>query len=360
MAFLERLPSGSWRAGYRDAQGTRHSRTFTARRDAVEWAAEQERDVRRGRHYAPRSGRVTVAEYAQVWWAARVCEDTTRATDRGRMDRHVLPRWGGAGLESISPTAVQGWVRQLVQGGLSPATARSCHQLLASVLESARRDGLVPDNPARGVRLPTVPPGREVYLTREQVEAVTARMDPDHAAVVLTLVWTGMRWGEVAGLHVTRVDLLRRRIDVVETLTEVGGTRAVKPYPKGKRRRTVPVPHVLVDVLAAYLARNPRARTDLLFAGLSRHTWARAHLRPAMVEAGVPLVRVHDLRHTYASWLVQDGVSLVEVARLLGHQSVNTTARYSHLVPDAYDGVLSVLDRARVGHTWDNRSDNLA
>lgn len=345
MAYIKRLPSGSWRAQYRDRTGQRHGRAFPSKREAEAWAADQERDVRRGRHYAPRAGRLTVGEYEPAWWAARVTEATTRATDRGRLDRHVLPKWHDVAVEAITPTAVQGWVRQMQASGLAAATVRACHQLLATMLDAARRDGLLPDNPARGVTLPTVAPGSETYLSRDEADQVIAHMDDDEQAVTLTLLYTGLRWGEVAGLHVRRLDLLRRRIDVVETLVEVSGQRIVKPYPKGKRRRTVPVPMLLVDALAAYLVRHPRGRDELLFPGLSRHTWARGHLAPALRKAGVPHVRVHDLRHTYASWLVQDGVPIAEVSRLLGHASITTTMRYAHFAPDQFDGVLSVLDR---------------
>lgn len=345
MAYVKRLPSGSWRAQYRDRTGQRHGRSFPSKREADDWAAEQERDVRRGRHYDPRAGRITVGEFEARWWDARVVEATTRATDRGRLDRHVLPRWRDVAVEAVTPTAVQGWARQMQRGGLAAATVRSCVQLLASILDAARRDGIIPDNPARGVSLPTVPPGAEVYLTRDEADRVLDQMKPDEQAVTMTLLYTGMRWGEVAGLHLRRVDLLRRRIDVVETLVEVKGQRIIKPYPKGKRRRTVPVPRDLADVLAAYLARHPTGRDELVFPSLSRHTWARSHLQPAMRKADVHHARVHDLRHTYASWLVQDGVPIAEVSRLLGHASITTTMRYAHFAPDEFDGVLSVLDR---------------
>jgi integrase len=209
-------------------------------------------------------------------------------------------------------------------------------------MDSARRDGLIPDNPARGVTLPTVTPGREVFLTREQVDNVAKRMDPDDRTVLLVLAYTGLRWGELAGLHVRRLDLLRRQLDVVETLVEVKG-RSIKPYPKGRQRRTVPLTDRVVDELAAFLARNPRGRDDLVFQ-VYRSTWGRRHLQPALRAAGAPIVRVHDLRHTYASWLVQDGMTLPEVALVLGHASITTTMRYAHLAPGALDRVRQTLE----------------
>lgn len=344
MSYLRKTNAGTWRAEYRDRAGHRHSQSFPTQREARTWAAEQERDVRRGRHVAPTAGRLLLREHEARWWPNRVTEATTAATDRGRIDLHVLPALGALPLDSITPSVVQGWVKRLSASGLAPATVRSCHQLLASMLDAARRDGLLPDNPARGVTLPSAPPGRETFVTREQLDRVVEHMSSDAACLTLLLGYTGMRWGEAAGLHVARLNLLRRRVDVVETLVETAGSRFVKPYPKSARSRTVPLTARLVDALAAHLSGHD---DPLVFPGVSRHTWARSHLKPALEAAGVPPIRVHDLRHSCASWLVQDGVTLPEVALLLGHASISTTMRYAHLAPGTFDRVLASLEDRR-------------
>lgn len=349
--YIQRRPSGRWYAQYRDRAGKRHGRTFERKLDAQRWAAEQERLVARIGGYDPRAARQLVADYEAHWWANRVVEATTAATDRGRLDNHVLPEFGQLPLDVVTTSAVQGWVRKLSKDGLAPATVRSCHRLLASMLGAAVRDGLLHTNPATGVILPAVGDGREVYLAREEVDAVAEQMHSDFdRAVLYTLAYTGMRWGEVAGLHAGRLDLLRRRVEVVEVLSEVGGARTVKPYPKGKRRRTVPIPALLVDVLAAHLAAYPASREELVFrpkatGALSRHTWGRWKFKTAVRAAlGRDDVLVHDLRHSYASWLAQAGVPLYEVQMILGHRSITTTQRYAHLVPDVFDRALGALD----------------
>lgn len=338
--YLRRLPSGRWYAQYRDAAGRRHGKSFPTKTEARLWGQDQEALVRAGRHRDPIAGRQPLREYEKVWWAARVAEASTLATDRGRLDKHVIPAFGDTPLAAITPTLVQAWVKRLVRDGLAPATARSCHQLLASILDAARRDGLIYDNPCRGITLPAVPPGHERFLTREEIAKVAQGMEEPHATVLWTLALTGLRWGELAGLPWSRVDLGARRLVVAQTLVEAGG-RVIKAYPKGGKQRTVPIP---VE-LAGRLAELPRSAGagSLVFPGLSRHTWARAHLHPAADAAGVPRFRVHDLRHTYASWLVQAGVPLYEVQRVLGHSSITTTQRYAHLAPDAYDRVEQAL-----------------
>jgi integrase len=351
--YVRRTAAGTWRAEYRDSAGHRHSLTRGTRREAQTAAAEAERDVRRGRHVGPRAGRLPLGHYERGWRADRVVEATTAATDAGRLERHVLPHWRDVPLDAVTPSSVQAWIKRLGSGEkpLSAATVRSCHQLLVSILEAARRDGLIADNPARGVALPATPPGADRYLTADEVAAVADELPGPHDLVLNVLAYTGLRWGELAGLHVARLDLLRRRVDVVETLVELPGRREIKPYPKGGRARSVPLPRALVDDLAAHLVGHT---DELVFPGLSRHTWARSRLHFAVdaantlrIKAERPVIapfRVHDLRHTYASWLVQDGVTLPEVAAVMGHASIATTMRYQHLAPDTHNRVLGALE----------------
>jgi len=361
MPWVKELDSGNWRAQYRDARGKRHSKTFPGKKQARDWALEQERLVRLGRHRDPKAVGQTVADYFPTWWEARSVEVTTEATDRGRIDKHVLPKWGDWPLEAIVPTAVQGWVKRLVADGMAPATARSCHQLLSSLLGAAMVDGLIDSNPARGIRRPVSEPGQEHFLSRVEVDAIAAAMDSDFdRAVLYTLAYTGLRWGELAGLRIRRLDPLLRSLTVCETLIEVAGQRTFKPYPKSRHHRTVPIPALLRDVLAAYLAACPGGRDEVLFRPepiglLSRFTWGRWRFKPAVEAAGLAAagVRVHDLRHTYASWLVQAGVPLADIQLVLGHASVTTTERYAHLGPDRHGTVLGAFDPAafrELGH----------
>jgi len=373
--YVQKTPAGRWKVTYRDAGGRRHARTFDTARDAKAWAGDREGEVRGGRHADPRLARQKLGDYAAGWWSHRVVELTTAATDRGRLDRHVLPEWGRVPLVSVTRPGVQAWVRRLARKGLGAWTVRSCYVLLSSVLESAVRDGLLPANPARYVSLPPLPLPREVFLTRGEVDAVAAAMArrPGAAAfdrcVLLALVLSGLRWGELAGLEVGAggLDMLRKVIHVTRTIVEVGGVFHVKLYPKGRRRRTVPIPEELLFLLAAHLRAHPPYDDGLgrlVFrpctlghrwgrsACLSRQQWPRVAFKPALEAAGLSGrdVHVHDLRHTYASWLAQDGVSGTKVAALLGDRPA-TAERYVHLAPEHYADALAALGRRRPGVT---------
>ncbi|MEV1087119.1 tyrosine-type recombinase/integrase [Streptomyces microflavus] len=172
-------------------------------------------------------------------------------------------------------------------------------------------------------------------------------------------VYTGLRWGELSGLHRHRIDQRRSRIFVVEVNTK----RGIKEYPKSSRsRREVPLPAHVLEALERHIYRLDR--DAVVFTTVTRGrsgrllddgNWRRQTWWPAVEGARyfdddgeqqlVPHYPPHSMRHTCASWLVQKGVSLYEVQHLLGHESFQTTQRYAHLQPDAHKAVLGAWER---------------
>lgn len=353
MPRVVELPSKRWRVQWAAADGRYRSagRTFPTSTAARNFGLDREAEVRAGQDRDPRAGRIRVRDWAAEWMGSRVVEPRTFGKDQTNLDRHVLPTFGDMRLDQLDVLLIQGWVKRMRTDGLAPATVRSPYLLLSAMLTDAVKVGRLQANPAKGVRLPTIPPGRDFHWTREQASLIAAQLSGQDFTLLEVLVGTGLRWGEAAGLHVGRVDLLRRRLTVAEVLEEARGFR-LKAYPKGKRTRQVPLDPALREVLAVHIAAHPplhpcgldhgKARcTGLLFhqdgRPLSRHSWPRDTFATAVTDARVPAGRVHDLRHTFASWLVADGVPLHTVQMLLGHASIRTTERYAHLAPDALD-----------------------
>lgn len=196
-----------WQASYRDAAGERHYQSgFITRTQAREWAEQQEARVRSGQHVAPRSGKIRLSEWHERWWESRVAEASTLATDKGRIGKYILPRWGNWPLDAITHVDVQGWAKELIAGGLAPDTARSCVALLSSMLRSAVRSGLLLTNHAEGISLPPPVQRPHRYMTREEVDQVVDALPWPYDLLALTAAYTGLRWGELAGLHGTRVE----------------------------------------------------------------------------------------------------------------------------------------------------------
>jgi integrase len=355
MPWTEKLPSGKWRACWRDTNGAQRSRSgFDQKAGAMRFAGEQETDARAGRAtYQGRS--VTWGRWAVTWQQLRRVEASTLDSDTARITRWMDPRWGNVPLSRITQADVQRWVNDL-SAEMAPASVAKVYRLLSSSLRAAVQAKELGVSPCVGIALPTVPPGGERFLTRSEVDAIAYHLGEPYRSAVIVLAGTGMRFGEMAGLHWHRVDEMASVIDVVETWDGDG----IKAYPKGRRQRRVPAPSWVLEALPERGTgrtcelphpRGSRCRSPLVFHGpggapLDHRNMLRRHWNDAVRRAGVEPCRQHDLRHSYASWLVQAGRSMAEIAAVLGHSETTVTARYAHLGGTHMDAVRNVLETA--------------
>ena len=199
------------------------------------------------------------------------------------------------------------------------------------------------------MQLPKRPPARERILTVDQVHALARAMGPHEGEVVLSLVYLGLRWSEMAALKVADVDLMRRRVRIVERATEVGG-RIDMAAPKSRTSaRHIAVPGLLLPVLQTRTSgRKPEASVFPSPEGdyLRNGNWKRM-VRWDQVTQDLDLAGVtpHDLRRTFGSLARMAGADLRFIRKAMGHESITTTARiYAHLYDDELDTIASALD----------------
>lgn len=366
MPSFRKLRSGLWQATVYHPSGRRITRTDPLKRVVSQWARQTEAELARGVWRDPRAGRITLQKWYERWWEARVVEYETRRGDASTLTNYVLPQWGEWPLASIGRMDVQAWIRELEKEDTGPHAIRRSYNLLVKMLGDAVIEGLITETPCKRIDLPETPTKPPAWFTREQVDAIQEELPRSYALMVELMVFTGMRWGEAAGLHGHRVDWMRGKLHVIEVMTKQG----IKEYPKSsKSRRELPVPRHVLDDMAALMQGRSREglvfRTDSKRPGrpLADSNWRRVwhaaidraneKIRSEHKKAGrkgepelVPGHPPHTCRHTAASWLVQDGVPLYDVQALLGHESFATTQRYAHLAPDAHDAVLA---------SWQNR-----
>ncbi|PRY49289.1 site-specific recombinase XerD [Geodermatophilus tzadiensis] len=241
------------------------------------------------------------------------------------------------------------WVAGMRADGLSASRTRQAYHLLTSMPDAAGKDGRLARNAAAGVDLPRLPTTDRRYLPHGQL-ADLADHCGRHRLLVLVLGYSGLRWGEAAALRVRRVDRLRGRIEVAESVTEAEG-RSVFGPPKSHARRWVPVRRFLRQDLASHLAgRDPEefvfpSRTGgPLRVGNFRRDW----FDRAAVVVGLAGLVPHELRHTAASLAIASGASIKGVQSMLGHASAAMTLdRYGHLFGDELDAVAERMDAAR-------------
>lgn len=346
MAWTEKLPSGRWRGAYRLPDGSKRSAgTFDHKKAAMNAAAAAEVDAAALGWRDPRAGARTWGDWVSEWWPTRDVEPSTLLRDESRRKNHLDERWGPVPLVDITRHDVKAWATELLLS-MAPATRDRCVALLSASLVAAVDAEILTGNPAARLRLAKTDNTRERFLTKDEAFALLDEIPEGvNRAIAALLLGTGVRWGEAAGATVQRLDAQGAQFRVAETWDDK--LKQPKAYPKGRRRRTVPVPDWTLEHLEPL---TDGRKTGYLFLSsedtpLDHHNYYRRVWTPAATRAGLDDVHIHDARHTYASWLIQQGVSLAEVGRLLGHVSALTTQRYAHLAETPSAPVLNALSR---------------
>jgi integrase len=265
---------------------------------------------------------------------------------------HVQPTWGQKQIGTIRHSEVQKWVSQLSETH-GPTVVIRAHNILSAILDVAVRDRLISTNDAKGVGLPKKSVKRKAYLSFEQVELLASK-SASYGPLVLTMAYTGLRWGEVTALRVQDYDPAKRRLTVNENAVDVSGTIHVGK-PKSHKSRSVPIAGFLVRLLNE--ATSGKQPLDLIFGdgrnyvrqSTSGRGWfAKAVRLSQKDDETFPRVTPHDLRHTAASLAVSAGANVKAVQRMLGHASAAMTLdTYADLFDDDLDAVAVGLDTAR-------------
>jgi integrase len=273
MSSIAKRSDGKWRARYRDDAGKQHARHFARKIDAQRWLDEVTAAVVTGQYVDPKAGRITFRAYAEQWRQAQVHRPSSEAHVEGMLRRHVYPTFGDRQMMTILPSEVQAWVRLLgttdrrvKRRALAPETISVLHSVVSAIMRSAVRDRKIIANPCEGTRLPTKDRKPVIPLTTEQVDQARELMPLELQALVTFTAGTGMRQGEVFGLTVDRVDFLRREVRVDRQLLTRPGRRTEFGPPKTPASvRTIPLPQVVIDALAAHLAEHPAGGHGLVF-----------------------------------------------------------------------------------------------
>jgi len=306
---------------------------------------------------------LTVAQFLKEWLRDYVdlnCSPRTQASYEMIIRCHLVPELGSILLSQLEPRHLQAFYsRQKVQGRvdgkgqLSPQTVRYCHSLLAEALGYAVKMGLLSRNVAQATEAPRADHKVMPTLTPEDVPRfLEAAQESPYYTLFYLLLHTGLRRGEALALKWKNIDLglaslgISAYLSVVEAAYKLNGTYVIKEPKTSHSRRRIALPPSLGLVLRQHKA-GQEAQRALLGKPLTDNDFVFAHpdgspLDPSTVshafnkvmrKAGLPHIRLHDLRHTHASLLLQAGVHPKIVQERLGHSSIRVTLdTYSHVI----------------------------
>jgi integrase len=353
---VRRLPSGRWQARYWDAAGNRVGAptTFATKADAQRWLSAVETDQSRGEWHDPRLGEKPFGEWAAEWLVLkeRALAPSTANQYDYLLRNHIVPHFGAMPLGRITTSEVQSWRADRYDTNLCANTVAKAYRLLRQVLGDAITAGLIARNPCNIKGAGTEIEHEMQIATPEQVAAICAAVGPRWEALVFTAAYTGLRWGELAGLRRRDIDLEASTISVTHKLGEVNGVLA-DGRPKSRAgRRVVGVPSFVIRSLATHIDLYALPGDDgLVFPSVEGTPMRRSNFRrrvwdPAVhKELGMDGFRFHDLRHTAASLAAASGASLKALMARIGHSSVRAALRYQHVIDGQDADIVRYLER---------------
>lgn len=242
--------------------------------------------------------------------------------------------YSGRRLDSIKATDIYDYVHRRLIDGRKPATINQELKLIRTAINHARyRWGVVMENPVKHQRL-KAGALRLRYLTYPEAATLLCCAPTEHLRnFILLALHTGCRKNELLTLAWTDIDEDRRLLKL-----RAENTKAARPRSIPLNRRAIEAVESLkllrLEGVPWVFSKPDGGRIKTVY-------W---QFRKALISAGIEDFRVHDLRHTFASWLVSEGVELIKVRDLLGHSSIKMTERYAHLMPDRLLDAVQVLE----------------
>ena len=285
-------------------------------------------------------------------------EATTRDGYRDKIDNYIKPMLGNIPLKSLKTDNVQQWINEPHARGLAPKTIRNAYNNLNAAMKKAVVLRMIPYNPCGGVELPKMKKYRANVYTAAQVNDLLAiAADTDFYLAIALMTSTGIRRGELLALKWKHVDLAKKVIRIRENMVQAG-TKILEKSPKSEAgRRDITIGDDVVSLLRNakmqylidksqpgfkdldYVVHKPDGtpyRPDAM-----TRKWERF-----LVRHKLPHIRLHDLRHTHATLLIQAGVSPKVVQERLGHSDVTVTLNtYTHVMPDMAQEAADKIDK---------------
>jgi len=355
--------NGRWRAQIYIA-GERLSNSAKTRKEALDWLLKIRNEVKNGLNVE--GSKISYSDFLDDWLNTKkinVSEQTWSYYSQIVRD-YIKPSIGMYKLRELSTRRIQSFYNQLVEKGVGLRTIEKNHSIIHASLNSALKYGLVLSNPDTFTDPPRPKKKEMKYLNVEEVkkllQVAKEGNDRNYALYYLAIV-TGMRQGELLGLQWKNVDLDKGIIKVVQNLKRLPSGKLVFGKPKTKTSiRSITIGEETIEVLRNQEKRIKRERED----DSVKHLWKEMDMvfpstigtpidstnilkkfRKALIKAGLPRIRFHDLRHTAAAIMLNNGVDLFVVYKRLGHAKPSITLDvYGHLLCSGQNDVANKIE----------------
>ena len=339
--------TGKWLIQYRytDWQGKRRKSTkrgFATKREAEEWLRnfliKQKADFD-----------MKFEDFWKMYYAdieTRLREHTMR-TKKYIVELKILPYFGNKRVNDITAADIRQWQNELIKMGYSPTYLKTINNQLSAIFNYAVRYYDLKSNPCAKAGSMGKSKAEEMdFWTGEEFRKFIDSVMNKRLSYMafMTLYWTGMRLGELLALNPKDVDLEKRTISITKSYQRLGKKDVITPPKTPKSKRVITIPEFLAADIKDYMdSLYELQENDRLFP-ITKY-YLEHEMQRGIKESGVKRIRVHDLRHSHASMLIELGFSPLEIANRLGHEKVETTLNtYAHLYPNKQTKLAERLD----------------
>ncbi|MFY1672705.1 tyrosine-type recombinase/integrase [Plantactinospora sp. WMMB334] len=353
---IRKRASGRFQARYIGPDGIERTapHTFATEREASRWLTVVESEIIKGDWTAPEAGEVQLGPYGQKWIAERKLQPRTRENYEDLFRLHIRPHLGTLALGAVKPQTIRSWRKRLLDGGTSEPQAVKAYSLLRAILNTAvKEDEIIRQNPCRIAGYDRYHTPERPVATVVQVLALAEQMPARFSALIVVAAFSGLRWGELAALRRSDVDLTAGTVRVPRKLAALRNRMEFGAPKSEASNRTVTLPAAARSALAAhlrdYVGEGPDAtvftgeKGAVLRTGNFRRAvdWTAA-LRAAGMPAGF---HFHDLRHTGNNLAAATGASTRDLMHRMGHASMRAALIYQHANSERDREIAAGMDR---------------
>lgn len=345
--------------------GKRHkpTKTFNTLEEAEK--ALTEFKYNKQRNFTVNVNKMTVSEFMNYWmenYVKHKCEETTRYGYNNIIHKHIIPYFGELELQKLQPLHVQQYYNHLIdEKGLSANTVHKHHACIRKSLDFGLKQQLVYRNVADAVELPKKERFEGKSYNKEQLSELLRNVRNTNLEVPIYLAsLLGLRREEIVGLRWKNVDLKQRIISIVEVRTTAGKKVIVKGPKTDESRRTLHITDELLDVLLRHKAKQEHFKSLLKSEYVdSGYIYTKDNGKCYRVNSvteqfsrflkkhQLPKIRLHDLRHSFASILYSEGVDLKSISEALGHSDLATTNKiYTHRFDKTHMKTMTAMSAA--------------
>lgn len=339
---IAKRPNGKYRARYRDLAGKEHAKHFARKVDAERWLDEVTAALVTGNYVDPKSQKMTVDQWCDLWLESYAHRDSTERQARVHLAR-IRKEFGPLPLMAVDEMAVKRWMAKLKREELSQSYRFALHGRLKQIMTDAVGARKLASNPCSKRTTPGAGKPRPYVATEAQLWALYEAAEEKYRPALLLGAFAGLRVSEVCGLRAVDVDLDARVINPAVQYP-------AEPLKTEMSMTAIPVPDVFVGELKRWLNGRTDGWVVLDDDGVQMGPWKiERHMRRIRKTVdGLPAVfRFHDLRHYFASLLIASGSDVKVVQHRLRHSSAKTTLdTYGHLWPDSDESTRAAVERA--------------